>query len=613
MVYDAYMPSNPHNIRIHTLLLCVSVAFVSIGVTYLITQEFFQPTRVAPLAQNAGLARGTHVAYPQDKEDIKNNFTLSKETTHANVRGAIVNHHLLAGNFIAHTLKSIESKPETIIILSPNHFEIGDGAFTTTDYDWETSFGTLHTNTKIISALEAAGLVNDPRIYPHEHGVTNVIPYIAHEFPDAMIVPIAIKTGASYAAISKLAGAIADKIDQDTLVIASLDFSHNLSSLEAEFHDTQALAAISAVDAVSATRTDVDSPNALTLMLQVMSKIKANQFSLVDHSNASELTKQPDMADVTSYITGIFQAGDITYTQQFTMLTLGDTMLDRYVAKHIKSTGLESYFTTRPRFWLGTDITLANLEGCFTDFNQRALDPNNLFFTFNPSFLSTLRAYQFTTFNLANNHTLNFGAPGLTQCQTYIKDAGLTYYGHPKNSEGISTITEIHGTRVGFVGYNALENTSFNAITDEITRVRSLVDFLIVTPHWGNEYQTIQSSSQTQTAHAMIDAGADLILGTHPHVIQPIEEYNGKFIFYSLGNFIFDQTFSQNTQTSLAAGISLSTDKTEIWLYPLSNANFTISFLDREQRDTLLQELAKKSIVSDELKSGLQNGHIIYP
>lgn len=607
------MLAHPRKSHLRILLLCIAVALLSIGVAFSITQEFLQPTQVAPVVQDTNQAPGTHAAYPQEKKDIENNFALAQEMAHASVQGVIVNHHLLAGSFIANTLHSIQEKPETIIILSPNHFEIGDGAFTTTDYEWETSFGTLHANSQMIADLASVGLVNDPRIYPHEHGITNLIPYIAHEFPDARIVPMAVKTGASYAAISELAGAIATKMDQRTLLIASLDFSHNLSAQEAAFHDTQAIAAISADDAASAMRADVDSPNALALMLQVMSRIRAKQFSLIDHSNAAVLTKQPDMTDVTSYITGVFQSGDVAYTQQVTILALGDMMLDRYVGKHIASTGLESYFDARPRFWLGTDITLANLEGCFTDYAPRALDPNNLYFTFNPSLLSVLRAQQFNMFNLANNHTLNFGTQGLAECQAYIRDAGLSYYGHPKNSEGLSTITEIHGTRIGFIGYNALENTSLDVIIDEIASIRPSVDFVIVTPHWGNEYQTTQSTSQTKEAHAMIDAGADLILGTHPHVIQPVEEYRGKFIFYSLGNFIFDQTFSQDTQTGLAVGISLSTDNTNIWIYPISNADFTVSFLAGDQRDTLLAELAKKSKVSDELKSGLQKGHIIYP
>jgi poly-gamma-glutamate synthesis protein (capsule biosynthesis protein) len=285
-------------------------------------------------------------------------------------------------------------------------------------------------------------------------------------------------------------------------------------------------------------------------------------------------------------------------------------MLDRYVAKHIQTEGFDSYFNETPRAWLGTDITLANLEGCFTDFEPRALDPNNLAFTFDPNLIPTLQKYNFTTFSLANNHSLNFGAEGLAQCIEYLLNGGFDYYGHPKNMDDLSVTVTVRNVTIGFVGYNALEKTPLSDITDEISRIRPTVDYVIATPHWGNEYHDTPSATQKQAAHAMIDAGADLILGTHPHVIQPIEEYKGKMIFYSLGNFIFDQMFSEETRTGLTVGINLTSTGASFWLFPISNADFSIDFLEGEKRDTLLKELATKSEVSDGLKSEIEDGYI---
>lgn len=586
----------------------------SVAVAFILTETFKpSPTPTQPSTTQTGTnAPGTHMAYPLDAKDIERQFNQATSQPRPDVRAVILNHHLLAGSLIANTLHAVGNIPKTIILISPNHFELGAGNFITSDYDWSTDFGTLHANTQLIATLADAGLIIDPSIFPHEHGVANIVPYIAHEFPHATLVPIAVRTGASDTAIQTLAGAIAANATADTLIVTSVDFSHTLTSPEANFHDTQALTALASLDVASAKRADVDSPNALALTLTALKLIGAKHFMLIDHSNAAKITQKPNMQDVTSYITGIFEPGDATAEPSLHMLALGDTMLDRYVKKHIESNGLDSYFDSRPRFWLGTDITLANLEGCFTDFAPRALDPNNLMFTFNPELLSTLRAYQFTTFNLANNHTLNFGDTGLSQCRQYIKDSGLTAYGDPKNREKLSTITDMHDTRVGFVGYNALEATPLSDITNEIARIRPDVDFLIVTPHWGNEYHTSESASQVKAAHAFIDAGADLVLGTHPHVIQPIEMYKDKMIFYSLGNFIFDQMFSEDTRTGLGVGVALTSHTADFWLFPFSNADFTLTFLNGEKHDMLLAELAQKSEVSDELQSQIKEGHIIY-
>ncbi len=88
-------------------------------------------------------------------------------------------------------------------------------------------------------------------------------------------------------------------------------------------------------------------------------------------------------------------------------------------------------------------------------------------------------------------------------------------------------------------------------LQQDIPSVRDRVDYVIVSMHAGNEYMESRSESQKNFAHAAIDAGAEMVIGHHPHVVQTLEKYHGKYIFYSLGNFVFDQNFSEETNKGL--------------------------------------------------------------
>jgi poly-gamma-glutamate synthesis protein (capsule biosynthesis protein) len=130
---------------------------------------------------------------------------------------------------------------------------------------------------------------------------------------------------------------------------------------------------------------------------------------------------------------------------------------------------------------------------------------------------------------------------------------------------------------------------------------------LIVTFHWGEEYQSKSSLLQRELAHSVIDSGADLIVGSHPHVVQEIENYQGKLIFYSLGNFIFDQSFSKETQQGFALGVELYEQENIFRLFPFQ-INLSQPFLiEKEEAEEFLYTLAEKSdpSLSKDIKSGI--------
>jgi len=132
-------------------------------------------------------------------------------------------------------------------------------------------------------------------------------------------------------------------------------------------------------------------------------------------------------------------------------------------------------------------------------------------------------------------------------------------------------------------------------------------NFLIVSLHWGEEYKLINSLAQQKLAHQIIEAGADLIIGHHPHVVQNIEKYQGKLIFYSLGNFIFDQYFSPDTQQGLAVGLEIYPDRLFFRLFPLQINLSQPVLMKKNKASEFLIQLAKRSDdkLVDEIKDGI--------
>lgn len=303
-------------------------------------------------------------------------------------------------------------------------------------------------------------------------------------------------------------------------------------------------------------------------------------------------------------------------SQSVTMAFFGDMMLDRNVYGIVKKKGNYFYpFEKISSFFNDYDFTIANLEGPVTDNQSVANGVDRMVFTFSPRYLPALKEY-FEVLNLANNHTLNFSAKGLSVTRDYLDENGIKYFGDPSNAEGwMGQVVEKNGLKVALIGYHALYKQAPEKVVEEIKKVRNEADFIIVYPHWGIEYARTPSKPQENEAHMFIDAGADLIIGSHPHVVQTIEEYEGKYIFYSLGNFIFDQYFSEETQEGLSVGINLVKGEEGVGsdynIYPLTISKSSQAELaDGKKRQEILDWLADNSKVEDSIKEEIRNGII---
>jgi gamma-polyglutamate biosynthesis protein CapA len=252
----------------------------------------------------------------------------------------------------------------------------------------------------------------------------------------------------------------------------------------------------------------------------------------------------------------------ITPIPKVTFGLMGDLGLGRHITSIARSKNDFSWsFNGVSQTLQQNDFNLANLESPIIDNCPQGLTGT---FTFcgDTRFLPELLENKFIL-NLANNHMFNYGQNGFDQTKKFLsqQDIGF-FYSHNPDSEFFQK--EINGITFGFLGFDFISNPNLDpqVIINLIKKYDSQVDWLILSLHWGNEYLPQAEKWRIQSAHQFIDAGADIIHGHHPHVLQPSEIYQNKPIYYSLGNFIFDQNWSKETSESEI--VNLTVTKNEI-------------------------------------------------
>lgn len=237
------------------------------------------------------------------------------------------------------------------------------------------------------------------------------------------------------------------------------------------------------------------------------------------------------------------------------ILAVGDVMLGRSVMTRSLKMNSPTYpFTKVAERLKKPDLTIGNLENPIID--KCPFSDSGFKFCADPKMLEGLTYSGVDIVSIANNHTLNYGKEGFEQTKKYLEKAGIDYVG-----DGNLIVRNLDGAKYGFVGFNFIDKKISESELNFIQDSKSKVDFLIAIVHWGVEYKGIAGSEQRVVAKQLVDAGTDLILGAHPHWIQNIEHINGKPIYYSLGNFVFDQMWSEKTKTGMVAEFSFLNGK----------------------------------------------------
>jgi poly-gamma-glutamate synthesis protein (capsule biosynthesis protein) len=244
------------------------------------------------------------------------------------------------------------------------------------------------------------------------------------------------------------------------------------------------------------------------------------------------------------------------------ILFVGDMMFDRYIRQAESKNGNGFVFEKVKNLLSGEDLVVGNLEGPVTDNVSKSVgtefgSKENYIFTFNPKIVQTLFQENIRLVNIGNNHILNFKESGVEQTKKYLDESDIKYFGNVGHDER-NTGIEINEITVGFVNYNQFAQIDVAQTIKSIEEMKKRSNLVIVYAHWGVEYEKNASQKEKELAHQFVDAGADLVIGSHPHVVQEKEEYKGKMIYYSLGNFIFDQYFNPDATQGLTVEAIIS-------------------------------------------------------
>lgn len=293
------------------------------------------------------------------------------------------------------------------------------------------------------------------------------------------------------------------------------------------------------------------------------------------------------------------------------MTVVGDMMFDRHVREVMRTKGPTYPFASIQSVLKNSDVVLGNLEGPITS-NRSVATDSRLVFTFDPTVAPLIKKVGFTTVSLANNHTLNFGSNGLTSTRQILQRAGIEYFGDPKNRTGYHLTKTLGQRQVTFLGYHGLASGIDTVILD-IQQAHAKGEFVVVMAHSGIEYKLGFSAGQQRDYRRFIDAGADLVIGAHPHVVEPLEIYRGKLIAYSLGNFLFDQYFSADTKQGLLLKFYFSPAGISVRIIPLEQVRTQVVLASGITKQRLLDRVAANSSIPTAARDTIRSGRLFIP
>ncbi len=486
-------------------------------------------------------------------------------------------------------IKQIE-KPETFVILAQTDVSSESTPLVVQNgrLDYDNKFIDTITEAKYVS-------VNNDLFDDHDE-ICSLVDRIKYSFPDARIVSVFFTKEAgsidAYRFSRLLKGAVADS-SRKVFVLGLTEFSNVKDPYLKELQDVTTERAFYNFDISALKKLKISSP------LAIKSALYYFHFSQA---------KRPYMNDLYTFYT---KEDAPEKMERVTILGFGDVMLGRAVRSLMDKHGLNYPFEKIAADIGGTDYVFANFEGPIKEFP--VVTSKSISFRFKPDVVRVIKDAGITIVSIANNHALDQGWGGRDDTKKFLDAGGVSYFGHPKNTHEENVhISEISGSKVAFLGY---DDTIFKIDADSaasyIRQLKAENDYVIISIHWGIEYKHTPTSRKVELAHTFVDAGADLIIGHHPHVVQTMEIYKDVPVFYSLGNFVFDQYFSQDTQEGLAIGAVLEKERTVIYLYPYAIPNSRPILMNVQEKAAFFDKFVAWGNYNEALTNAIKSGKII--
>lgn len=308
-----------------------------------------------------------------------------------------------------------------------------------------------------------------------------------------------------------------------------------------------------------------------------------------------------------------------TESAAFVISAVGDIMLDGTARPVLRERGYHYPFERVRTFFSGSAIVFGNLEGPLTDQGIPEPDKKYVFRSPPTQVSEALKHAGFTVVSLANNHMLDYGEDGLSQTISALNRVDIKHAGAGSNLRNARqpAFLQAKNQRVAILAYSMTFPENFYAGTNkagtafghaaqvsaDVLAARQQADIVLVSFHWGQEGKTELRDYQTRLGHIAIDAGADVVIGHHPHILQGIEQYKDGVILYSLGNFTFG-SYSMNSARSAIAQLHFSDSRLQkIQMIPINVNNFEVQF----QPQPLYGQAANEVISDLQAQSALLN------
>lgn len=276
---------------------------------------------------------------------------------------------------------------------------------------------------------------------------------------------------------------------------------------------------------------------------------------------------------------------------------VGDIMLARDVERKISAFDIDPFEHIKP-FLNQASVVIGNFEASVPSKHQPTPDGSTVF-SVKQEMLTLLYQAGFTHLSLANNHSLDHGLKAFQNTMYKLEQIDLTTFGNQKEIDHKTSIAyfELNNEKVSLIGLNTVNNqlpdTEIKQILDTANQnSRHQIAFL----HWGEEYTDTPNDQQVKLAKLLIDNGVDAVVGAHPHVVQQISYYKDVPIFYSLGNFVFDQYFSTEVQQGLVLKMKIVRNKLSFEAIPITSIGSLIQprFMEAKKSQEFLSQFLEE-------------------